>query len=46
MLGKDEATERDVIVGIESQVRKSSLVPVISDFLFPDVQHILASCRS
>ena len=41
VLGKDEATERDVIVGIESQVRKSSLIPVISDFLFPDVQHIL-----
>ena len=41
VLGKDEATDRDVIVGIESQVRKSSLVPVISDFLFPDVQHIL-----
>jgi len=29
-------------VGIESQVRKSSLIPVISDFLFPDVEHILA----
>ena len=26
---------------IESQVRKSSLVPVISDFLFPDVERIL-----
>ena len=41
VLGKDEAGERDVIMGIESQVRKASLVPVISDFLFPDVQHIL-----
>jgi uncharacterized protein (DUF58 family) len=41
VLGKDDATERDVIVGIESQVRKSALVPVISDFLFPDIQHIL-----
>jgi uncharacterized protein (DUF58 family) len=41
VLGKDEASERDVIVGIESQVRKASLVPVISDFLFPNVQHIL-----
>ena len=36
-----EAGERDVIMGIESQVRKAALVPVISDFLFPDVQHIL-----
>ena len=41
VLGKDEASERDVIMGIESQVRKSALIPVISDFLFPDVQHIL-----
>ena len=32
---------RDVIIGIESQVRKAALVPVISDFLFPDVKHIL-----
>ena len=41
VLGKDEATERDVILGIESQVRKSSLIPVISDFLFADAQHII-----
>ena len=41
VLGKDEAGERDVIIGIESQVRKASLIPVISDFLFPDVEHIL-----
>jgi uncharacterized protein (DUF58 family) len=41
VLGHTEAGERDVIMGIESQVRKSALVPVISDFLFPDVQHIL-----
>ena len=41
VLGKDDENERDVIVGIQSQVRKSSLIPVISDFLFPDVQHIL-----
>ena len=41
VLGKDDATERNVIMGIESQVRKASLVPVISDFLFPDVQHVL-----
>jgi uncharacterized protein (DUF58 family) len=37
----EESTERDVIVGIESQVRKASLVPVISDFLFPDIRRIL-----
>jgi uncharacterized protein (DUF58 family) len=42
VLGKDEAAERDVILGIESQVRKSALIPVISDFLFADVQHILS----
>jgi uncharacterized protein (DUF58 family) len=41
VLGHTEAGDRDVIMGIESQVRKSALVPVISDFLFPDVQHIL-----
>jgi uncharacterized protein (DUF58 family) len=32
---------RDVIVAIESQVRKSALVPVISDFLVPDAERIL-----
>jgi uncharacterized protein (DUF58 family) len=42
VLGKDQAGDRDVIIGIESQVRKAALVPVISDFLFPDVQHILS----
>jgi uncharacterized protein (DUF58 family) len=42
VLGKDDAVERNVILGIESQVRKSALVPVISDFLFPDIQHILS----
>jgi uncharacterized protein (DUF58 family) len=42
VLGKDEATERDVIMGIESQVRKASLIPIISDFLFPDVRHVLS----
>ncbi|HET9359010.1 MAG TPA: DUF58 domain-containing protein [Vicinamibacterales bacterium] len=33
---------RDVIVAIESQVRKAALVPVISDFLLPDIERILA----
>jgi uncharacterized protein (DUF58 family) len=32
---------RDVIVAIESQVRKAALVPVISDFLFADVRRVL-----
>ncbi len=41
MLGTTESGERDVIVGIEGQVRKAALVPVISDFLFPDVERIL-----
>jgi uncharacterized protein (DUF58 family) len=35
------AGSRDVIVAIESQVRKASLVPVISDFLLPDIERIL-----
>ena len=32
---------RDIIVAIESQVRKASLVPVISDFLFPDADRLI-----
>ena len=32
---------RDIIIAIESQVRKSSLIPVISDFLFPDAVRII-----
>ena len=32
---------RDIIVAIESQVRKASLVPVISDFLSPDAARII-----
>ena len=34
-LDADEA-HRDIIAAIESHLRKTSLVPVISDFLFPD----------
>ena len=33
---------RDVIMAIEAQVRKASLVPVISDFLFPDAERFVA----
>jgi uncharacterized protein (DUF58 family) len=32
---------RDIIVAVESQLRKSSLVPVISDFLFPDAARLV-----
>ena len=32
---------RNIIVAIESQVRKSSLIPVISDFLFPDAARMI-----
>lgn len=32
---------RDVITAIEGQLRRSALVPVISDFLFPDVARVL-----
>ena len=31
----------DIIIAIESQLRKSSLVPVISDFLFPDADRLV-----
>jgi uncharacterized protein (DUF58 family) len=31
----------DIIVAIESQVRKASLVPVVSDFLFPDAKRVI-----
>jgi uncharacterized protein (DUF58 family) len=33
---------RDIIAAIESQVRKSSLVPVVSDFLFPEARTLLS----
>jgi len=32
---------RNIIMAIESQLRKASLVPVISDFLFPDAPRII-----
>jgi uncharacterized protein (DUF58 family) len=38
---RGSATGRDIISAIESQVRKASLVPVISDFLFPDARTII-----
>jgi hypothetical protein len=35
------APARDIIVAIESQLRKASLVPVISDFLFADAPRVI-----
>jgi uncharacterized protein (DUF58 family) len=35
------AGRRDIVAGIEGQLRKSSLVPVISDFLFPDAPRVI-----
>jgi uncharacterized protein (DUF58 family) len=32
---------RDIIAAIESQLRKTSLVPVISDFLFADAERVI-----
>jgi uncharacterized protein (DUF58 family) len=38
----DPAEERrDIVVAIESQVRKASLVPVISDFLFANARDVI-----
>jgi uncharacterized protein (DUF58 family) len=38
----DAAEERrDIILAIEGQVRKASLVPVISDFLFADARRVI-----
>jgi uncharacterized protein (DUF58 family) len=36
-----KSSTRDVIVAIENHVRKPSLVPVISDFLLPDMPRII-----
>jgi uncharacterized protein (DUF58 family) len=36
-----EAASADVVATIESHLRKTSLVPVISDFLFADVSRVL-----
>lgn len=32
---------RDIAIAIESQLRRAALVPVISDFLFPDVEQVI-----
>ena len=36
-----EEERRDIIVAVEGQLRKASLIPVISDFLFPDAERVI-----
>jgi uncharacterized protein (DUF58 family) len=33
--------ERDIVTAIEGQLRRSSLVPIVSDFLFPDAARVI-----
>jgi uncharacterized protein (DUF58 family) len=35
------AGERDIVRAIEGQLRRSSLVPIVSDFLFPDAARVI-----
>ena len=37
----DPGAGRDIIAAIEGQLRKASMVPVISDFLFPDAPRVI-----
>jgi uncharacterized protein (DUF58 family) len=39
--GRQDDDDFDIIMAIESQLRKASLVPVISDFLFPDAPRVI-----
>jgi uncharacterized protein (DUF58 family) len=41
VMQQTEPAGHDIIMAIESQVRKTSLVPVISDFLFPDAKRVI-----
>lgn len=41
VLQQTDTGARDIIMAIESQVRKASLVPVVSDFLFPDAKRVI-----
>ena len=41
VLQQTQGEGHDIIVAIESQVRKASLVPVVSDFLFPDAKRVI-----
>jgi hypothetical protein len=38
----DPVTDRDITATIAGHLRKASLVPVISDFLFPDAARVIA----
>jgi uncharacterized protein (DUF58 family) len=42
VLQQTQGAGHDIIVAIQSQVRKASLVPVVSDFLFPDAKRVIA----
>jgi uncharacterized protein (DUF58 family) len=37
----DPGAGRDIIAAIEGQLRKASMVPIISDFLFPDAPRVI-----
>jgi uncharacterized protein (DUF58 family) len=37
----DAPGERDIVTAIEGQLRRSSLVPIVSDFLFPDAARVI-----
>ena len=41
VLQQTQGAGHDIIVAIQSQVRKASLVPVVSDFLFPDAKRMI-----
>ena len=41
VLQQTQGAGHDIIVAIQSQVRKASLVPVVSDFLFPDAKRVI-----
>jgi uncharacterized protein (DUF58 family) len=41
VLQQTPVTGHDIVMSIESQVRRSSLVPVVSDFLFPDAKEMI-----
>ena len=41
VMQQTESSGHDIIMAIESQVRKASLVPVVSDFLFPDAKRMI-----
>jgi uncharacterized protein (DUF58 family) len=38
---RDETAHREITTTIEAQLRRTALVPVISDFLFPDARRVI-----